>query len=277
MMIADLHMHTTASDGVMSPEALVEYAVSRGVTHMAVTDHDTLAGADALRGRATPIPVIPGVELSMADMHGLHLLGYGMADAQELRDTLEKLARHRLTRAEQMVEKLDQLGFPIDYGALAAQAKGTVGRPHIAREMAKNGYVSNPEEAFRRYIGDNGPAYVAARRLTMAEAIPLLRRSGFVPVLAHPAEVTQHHLTLRTLLDKWAGLGLMGVEAYHPANQKMGCANIDRMARGMGLIVTGGSDYHMAGDRHGLPGCMACRWPNCEADVNRLLEAIHQL
>ncbi len=276
-MIADLHMHTTASDGVLSPEKLVDYAAVRGVTLMAVTDHDTFDGADQLRGQATAIPVITGVELSMADMHGLHLLGYGTADAPELRDTVRRLAEHRLDRARLMVEKLTSLGYPLDYDALCAACEGSVGRPHIARAMVAAGYVKDTKQAFAQIIGNDGPAYVPSVRLTMAEALPLLRRNGFVPVLAHPAEVTQHHPTLQALLDTWQKQGLMGMEVYHPSNQKMGYSALEAMARRIGLLVTGGSDYHCEDDKHGLPGCTALHWHSAREDAAALMQAMEHM
>ena len=267
-------MHTTASDGVLSPRELVDFAVSRGVTIMAVTDHDTFDGADSLRGLELPIPVLTGVELSMADMKGLHLLGYGLTDAPELRRTVRDLAAKRLTRAERMVEKLNALGFPLDYAEIREGCEGTVGRPHIARAMAARGYVRNTEQAFDRYLGDDCPAYVPNERLTMAEALPLLRRSGFVPVLAHPAELEQKDETLRMLIEAWQKQGLMGVEVYHPSQQKRGFAQLDALVRRMGLLVTGGSDYHCDDNRHGQPGATALRWQAAEEDVSALQRAM---
>ena len=273
-MRPDLHMHTTASDGMLPPRALVDFAVARGVTIMAVTDHDTFDGVDSLRGLELPIPVITGVELSMADMKGLHLLGYGMTDAPELRRVVREMANKRLTRAARMVEKLNQLGFPLDYDEIRANCGGTVGRPHLARAMVAKGYIRTTEQAFDRYIGDDGPAYVPNERLTMAEALPLLRRNGFVPVLAHPAELEQKDEITRMLIETWQKQGLMGVEVYHPSQQKRSFALLDAMVRRMGLLVTGGSDYHCDDNRHGQPGSTALRWSNAEADVSALLAAM---
>lgn len=275
-MKPDLHMHTTASDGVLSPRALVDFAVQRGVTLMAITDHDTFDGADSLRGVETPIPVITGVELSMADMKGLHLLGYGLTDAPELRKTVRILAERRLNRAARMVEKLTEMGFPLDYDELCANCEGTVGRPHIARAMVAKGYVRSTEQAFNKYIGDDCPAYVPNERLTMAEALPMLRRNGFVPVLAHPAELEKDVMTTRMLIEAWQTQGLMGVEVYHPSQQKRGYAWLDAYARRLGLLVTGGSDYHCDDQRHGQPGCTAIHWHMAEEDVSALLAAMEQ-
>ena len=273
-MKPDLHMHTTASDGVLSPRALVDFAAFRGVTVMAITDHDTFDGVDSLRGMETSIPVITGVELSMADMKGLHLLGYGMTDAPELRQTVRELAQKRFTRAQRMVEKLNQLGFELDYEEIRANCAGTVGRPHIARVMAAKGYVRSTEQAFDKYIGDNCPAYVPNERLTMAQALPLLLRNGFVPVLAHPAELEQKDEVLRMLIESWQNQGLMGVEVYHPSQQKRSFAKLDAMVRRMGLLVTGGSDYHCDDNRHGQPGATVQHWQNAQADVDALQAAI---
>lgn len=274
-MKPDLHMHTTASDGVLSPRALVDFAAERGVTLMAITDHDTFDGADSLRGVETPIPVLTGVELSMADMKGLHLLGYGVTDAPELRQTVRILAEKRLTRAERMVDKLNEMGFPLDYAEICANCAGTVGRPHIARAMVAKGYIRSTEQAFDKYIGDDCPAYVPNERLTMVQALPLLLKSGFVPVLAHPAELEQKDEVLRMLIESWQNQGLMGVEVYHPSQQKRSFAKLDAMVRRMGLLVTGGSDYHCDDNRHGQPGCTALHWQNAEADVAALLAAIY--
>lgn len=275
-MKPDLHMHTTASDGLLPPRALVEFAASRGVTLMAVTDHDTFDGADSLRDAETPIPVLTGVELSIADMKGLHLLGYGAGDAPELRRVVRDLAEKRLTRAARMVEKLTEMGFPLDYGALCASRGGTVGRMHIVRAMLEKGYIRTAEEAFERYLGEGKPAYVAGERLTMAQALPLMRRNGFVSVLAHPAELEKDDMTLRALIEAWQKQGLLGVEVYHPSQEKRGFAPLDAMVRRMGLLVTGGSDYHCEDNRHGQPGCTVSHWRSCEADAEALLAAIHQ-
>lgn len=210
----------------------------------------------------------------MADMKGLHLLGYGMGDATELRRVVRDLAEKRLTRAARMVEKLTEMGFPLDYDELCASCGGSVGRPHIARAMVEKGYVCTTEEAFDRYVGEGRPAYVAGERLTMAQALPLMRHNGFVPVLAHPAELEKDDMTLRVLIEAWQKQGLMGVEVYHPSQEKRGFSSLDAMVRRMGLLVTGGSDYHCEDNRHGQPGCTAIHWRNREADAAALLGAI---
>lgn len=273
-MKLDLHMHTTSSDGMLSPRELVRLAAGRGVTVMAITDHDSLDGVDSLHGVQTEIPVLTGTELSLRDMKGLHLLGYGMGRAAELRSVVRELAEKRLSRARRMVDKLGALGMPLDYDVICAGCEGSVGRPHIARAMVNAGYVCDTNEAFNRWIGQDCPAYVAGERLSMAEALPLMRRNGFVPVLAHPAELEKDDMTLRMLLKAWQDQGLMGVEVYHPSQMSRGFQRLDAMVRRMGFLVTGGSDYHCDDGKHGQPGCTAAWWHTAETDLAALLQAM---
>ena len=275
MMKPDLHMHSTYSDGVLTPAQLVERAASTGVTAMAITDHDTFAGIDTLQGVSTAIPVIPGVELSLKDMHGLHLLGYGLAAAPELRRTVADLAAKRLTRAQTMVSRLASMGMPLNWHAMTSGYSGTLGRAHIARALLEQGYVISLQEAFDKYLGEGKPAYAAGERLSMAEALPLMRRSGFVPVLAHPALLCKDDLTLRTLIAHWQTQGLMGVEVYHPTLLGRTAA-LEHMVRSMGLLVTGGSDFHKDGDGHGAPGCICPEWANAQQDMDRLMDALQK-
>ncbi len=274
MMTPDLHMHTTSSDGLLSPRELVDYAARQGVTLMAVTDHDTFDGALSLQGTATPIPVLTGTELSLRDLHGLHLLGYGLTRDTELHRVVKDLSANRQTRTRKMLEKLSAMGMPLDEEALYQQAKGSIGRMHIARAMLQKGYIASHQEAFDRYIGNDGPAYVAGERLCMQEALDLMHRSGFIPVLAHPAELHKDELTLRTLLNTWKSQGLMGVEVYHPSQACRGFAHLDAAVRRMGFLVTGGSDYHANDGSHGQPGCTAAWWPNALQDAALLLRAM---
>lgn len=270
----DLHTHSTSSDGVLSPWELVCTAAEVGVTTLAITDHDTFDGVDSLRGRELPVEVIAGVELSLRDMHGLHLLGYGTCAAPELREAVQTLADKRRSRARQMVDKLAGLGMPMDDDELWGRCGGTIGRLHIARAMVAKGYTATIQEAFERWIGHDGPAYVAGERLSMAEALSLMQRGGFVPVLAHPAELGKDDMTLRALLESWQKQGLMGVEVYHPSQRGRGFAALDATARRMGLLVTGGSDFHAAGDKHGALGCMADMWSRRDEDLAALKAAM---
>ena len=260
MFKADLHMHSTFSDGVLTPGRLLEECLANGIELMALTDHDTFAGSDTLRGKTLDLPVIPGVELSMADRHGLHLLAYGQAEGRQLRETVQRLAVEREKRADRMLERLEALGMPISGEELRKQCSGTVGRPHIARAMVRLGYVGCMQEAFEKYLGNGKPAYVAGRKLTMTEALPLVRESGFIPVLAHPCELQLELTELEPMLRAWKDKGLMGMEVYHPSAASVGYLPLDHMARRLGLLVTGGSDFHQAHDKHGMIGCTCDAW-----------------
>lgn len=272
-MKPDLHTHTTASDGLLTPADLVALADKHRVTLLAVTDHDTFDGVAQLLGRATPMPILQGVELSLRDMHGLHLLGYGRTVDTPLHRKVRELSQMRLGRARQMVAKLNTMGYPLDYDEIAREAKGSVGRPHIARAMVRHGYVADTHEAFDRFLADGAPAYVAGERLSMAEALPLMKESGFVSVLAHPMELDKTDAMLRHLLGAWREQGLMGVEVYHPSAGRA-MPLLDLTARRMGFLVTGGSDFHGDGDRHGMVGCTAPLWAKAADDVEKLLQAV---
>ncbi len=275
-MKPDLHMHTNRSDGLLSPEQLTALAVARGVTLMAVTDHDTFSGVDTLLGKTFPIPVLCGIELSLRDMKGLHLLGYGQTKGLKLRAVVHQLTENRRIRASRMLQRLRELGYPMEEDEILDQCAGTVGRLHISRALVAHGYVRDVREAFDRLLGEGRPAYVAGERLCMREALALMNESGFVPVLAHPMELGKDEQTLRTLVRTWQDQGLRGMEVYHPSAMQGSYATLDAMARRNGLLVTGGSDYHGDGDRHGQPGCTASAWRQAEKDVQALLSAMAQ-
>lgn len=268
-------MHSTFSDGVLSPTELVEKAAGLGVEVMAVTDHDTFEGIDSLRGTETPIPVITGVELSLNDMKGLHLLGYGRSAALPLRQKVAELAQKRVVRAKAMVQRLADMGMPLDWAEMTRGYCGTVGRAHIGRALVAGGYARSMQDAIDRFIGEGKPAYVAGERLSMAEALPLMRENGFVPVLAHPLQLDKDEITLRTLLLHWKSQGLMGVEVYHPSSLSR-WERLERMARDMGFMVTGGSDFHKEGDSHGMPGCICPAWTRAGDDLRRLMDAMEK-
>lgn len=271
----DFHMHSAFSDGVLSPIRLAEKVAAMGVTIMALTDHDTFAGVDALQGVPTPIPVLTGVELSLRDMAGLHLLGYAKAVNDEVRRVVDDLASKRLSRARQMVANLAAMGMPLEWNDITMGYSGTVGRAHIARAMVRAGYADTVQQAIQRYLAEDKPAFVPGERLSMGEALPLLRDNGFVPVLAHPGLLGRDE-ALHTLMAHWQKQGMMGVEVFHPSLP--GCTvPLEHMARRMGLLVTGGSDYHKDGDSHGSPGSTCAQWRQAETDAARLMEAIQKV
>jgi hypothetical protein len=255
---ADLHVHTTYSDGQHDPGALMEMAAERGVQVLAITDHDTLAGWDAARAMPDhgPIDLIPGVELSgTVEDSDVHLLGYGFDPSHTgLRTHLKQLAQARRLRAQQIVEKLNAQGIDLSYEAVqeAAGKSESIGRPHIARALAKGGHVSSHEDAFNTYIGSKHAAYLPTPSQRAEKAIDLIHRAGGVAVLAHPGHWTSERIIWR-LVER----GLDGIEIIHPSHQDFLIDYYQHIADRHTLLMTGGSDYHghRSGDDKNLGRC----------------------
>jgi len=254
---ADLHTHSNCSDGVLSPAALVELAVSRGVEIMALTDHDSMEGLPEAAQAAARYPaftLIPGVEMS-TDIAGgeVHVLGYFLdpKDAH-LQEELARLRDSRWDRGRRMVEKLHDLGVNVSWERVQAIAGGgAVGRPHVAQALLEKGHVGSVQEAFDRYIGRNGPAYAERNKMTPAEAVAFLQQRGAFPVLAHPRETEN----LEDLLPALQEAGLGGMEVYYQDYDEASVERLLTIARRRGLLPTGGSDYHGFGGEHQrLPG-----------------------
>ena len=275
MIRPDLHMHSTASDGRLSVYDLARQAARADVTMFAVTDHDTLAGlsdaADAAYERG--LAFLPGVEISAECGAEVHVLGYGVrADDPVLNARFRLMAQDRSDRIDAMAEKLKDMGMPLPMDEIRAQAGASIGRPHLARGMIKMGYVVTVDEAFDRFLNRGRPAYVPRKKVSVAEAISLLKDRGAVPVLAHPALLKWSMERFLPLLDEWQAAGLRGIEVYHPANRG-NYPMWDRLARQRGLMVTGGSDFHDFNDSHGLIGETAAEWPTACDDAWALYRA----
>jgi len=254
---ADLHTHSNCSDGLLSPAALVELAVSRGVRIMALTDHDSTEGLPEAIQAASHYPnftLIPGVELS-TDVPGseVHVLGYFLDPKDgHLQEELAHLRSLRRDRGRRMVEKLRDLGLDISWERVRAIADGgAVGRPHVAQALLEKGYIGSTQEAFERYIGRNGPAYVERTKMTPAEAVAFLHHQRALPVLAHPREMENLEGLLPTLQEA----GLAGMEVYYQDYDEATIERLLTIARRHGLLPTGGSDYHgLGGEHERLPG-----------------------
>jgi len=248
--LVDLHVHSTASDGKLIPEAIIGKAAELGLRVISLTDHDSIAGiVPALKAvKAFPgLTFIPGVEIStdLADGEA-HILGYFIDYTDPaLEKSLEKFRDSRFGRGRGMVEKLAALGINIDWSRVQEIAgDGAIGRPHIARAMLEKGYITTFEEAFDKYIGHGGPAYVEREKMTPEEAVALIVRSKGLPVLAHPFTVKKPETILKSL----KAAGLIGIEAYYKDNTPQQTAATLRLAKKYGLIPTGGTDYHGIGD-----------------------------
>jgi predicted metal-dependent phosphoesterase TrpH len=246
----DLHLHTTASDGVLSPSRIVEYAREKGLQAIALTDHDTIDGNEQAldEGQKLGLEVIPGVEISAQfDLGSMHILGYFLDIGNEtLNEKLSLLQETRAKRNPQMVEKLRELGVEISYDdVLYASGGGQVGRPHFAHVLLKKGFVNTVQEAFDRYLGKGAPAYVDKFRFDPKEGMNLIREAHGIPVLAHP--FTLHIPSARqlnALLTELTQLGLKGIEVYYPEHTDDQISLYKDLAERHGLLVTGGSDYH---------------------------------
>jgi predicted metal-dependent phosphoesterase TrpH len=242
----DLHLHSTASDGKLSPETLVKMAAELGLKYIALTDHDSVAGIPTALEAARAFPgltFIPGVEISTDVPEGeVHILGYFIDYADpELGKSLEKFRDSRQGRAQGIVTKLKKLGINIDWARVQELAgDGAIGRPHIARAMIEKGYVNKFEEAFEKYIGHGGPAYVERYKMAPAEAVALILSARGLPVLAHPFTVSGPEKLVKGLKTA----GLVGLEAYYKDASREDTGTMLRLAEQYGLIATGGSDYH---------------------------------
>ena len=243
----DLHTHTVFSDGTTTPEENVRLAVAAGLSGLAITDHDTIAGWQRAGAAcdAAGIAFVPGLEFSCeAGGHGVHILGYWVDPTNEpLRAECARLRSERERRGREILARLRDLGVELDEADVRRRAAGApVGRPHIAAVLVDRGIVPDLETAFDRYLADDGPAYVAKRALDPVRGIGLLRAAGGAAVIAHPA-MSQPAVTL-DLVDEMTAAGLAGIEADHPAHDPEQTRRWRAVAAARGLVVTGSSDFH---------------------------------
>ncbi|MBA7634110.1 3',5'-nucleoside bisphosphate phosphatase [subsurface metagenome] len=246
MAKVDLHIHSTASDGHLSPAEIIHHAAERGLSVIALTDHDSVDGITSALAAAKAFPklkVIPGVEISTEIAQGdVHVLGYFIDYTdRELQVKLAGLRDSRLKRAKGMLAKLKNLGIHIDWERVREIAgTGSIGRPHIAQIMLEKGYITSLKEAFDKYIGRGGPAYVEREKMTPAEAVELILKANGLPVLAHPFTANNPE---RLIVELMAS-GLIGIEAYYKDYTADKISSLVSLADKYGLIATGGSDYH---------------------------------
>lgn len=244
MQKADLHTHTTASDGLMSPQEVVRWASIKRLKAVGITDHDTVNGiVPAIEASEKyDVEVVPGIELStLYEKEEIHILGYYIDyKAEWFLDTLRKIQNSRFERAERIVGKLQGLGVDITLEQVKDIAEdGAIGRPHIARAMINKGYITNIKDAFRGYIGKGGPAYVDRYKLECAEAVEMIRKLGGVSILAHPGLIKS-----KEYIGKLLDLGIDGIEAYHSKHDEDTIRYALTIAQSRKLLITGGSDCH---------------------------------
>ena len=259
---------------MLAPDKLMERAKSLGFTHVALTDHDSMAGIPLAREAAKRLglTLISGVELSCGAQKEIHVLGYGFdPENQALRAFCAERVRQREIRTQAMAQRLCELGKPISMARVKALARGVMGRPHVARALMEAGHVLSVSEAFDRYLKPGKPAYVPKEDVKVSEAVRLIDAAGGVAVLAHPMELKMGETMLESLIGEWKGQGLAGVEVYHPSAQNNHVSFLLHLAQRENMLITGGSDFHGEAVRRTEIGEGLDRWRNMESDMHALL------
>lgn len=240
----DLHMHSNASDGTFTPDEVARMAAGNGVEVFSLTDHDTLDGIPSAAACANRfgIRLITGVELSVSEEGmDVHLLAYGFDESDPaLAAAVSRYRDGRRERARKILSRLKGLGIRIAFEEVEEIASGgALGRPHVAEALLRAGHVETFNEAFQRYLGHHGPAYVPKPRVTLEEATSIVRDAGGVTILAHPGTLNRDHL-----IPAWARRGLDGIEVWHSKHDPVAIDRYRGYAHLHGLLMTGGSDYH---------------------------------
>ncbi|MDI6893243.1 MAG: PHP domain-containing protein [Bacillota bacterium] len=240
----DLHVHTTASDGTWDPARVVREAARLGLAGVAITDHDTVAGVaeGVAEGARAGITVVPGVEVGAErGSEEVHVLGYFVdVDHRGLRATLLRLQGSRERRMERMAERVARLGMPVSLQRVRELAAGgALGRPHMARALVEAGYATSVKEAFERFLERGRPGYVPREHISPEAAVGVIREAGGAGVLAHPGLLRDD-----SFIPDLVACGLAGIEVYYPEHGPEAVARYRAMARRLGLMATGGSDFH---------------------------------
>lgn len=249
-MYIDLHIHTTESDGTLTPSQVVRYAKEKGLKAIAITDHDTIHGnEEAIKeGVNEGVEVIPGVEISVDYSPGtMHMLGYFITTEDPiLNEKLALLQDSRADRNPRIIEKLNKLGLSLTYDEVVqVSGGGQVGRPHMAQVLMKKGYTKSIKEAFDKYLGKGAPAYLDKFRLSAVEAITMITDAGGIPVLAHPFTLyCKSSDELDALVEKLVNQGLQGLEVYYSEHDERKTSSYKLLAKRYNLAITGGSDFH---------------------------------
>lgn len=252
----DLHIHSNASDGSLSPREILNQALQLGLAAVSITDHDTVAGSVAAIEGGIPsgLAFLTGIEISAAPPAGysargsFHILGYGIElRSPQLNKTLDVLQQARSNRNPQIIARLRDMGIPISLEAVQAEfgGEGQLGRPHIAQLMVQEGWVASFNEAFDRFLGAGKPAYVDKHRVPCADALAIIRLAGGLPVLAHPGLLKINRgVAFETMLDSLQEMGMRGLEVYYPEHSPELIGYYADCAARRGLLKTGGTDFH---------------------------------
>jgi predicted metal-dependent phosphoesterase TrpH len=251
MSFVDLHCHSTASDGTLSPADLVRLAKRSNLTALALTDHDTVAGVEeaAREARSIGLDFLAGIEISAEYPHPgtMHILGYGVDPSDgSLKSLTDTLIAGRDNRNPRIVSKLNELGVRVSMKEWEDEAQGVVlGRPQLAAILVRKGYVGSIKQAFEKYIGQGAPAYFDKERLTPRQAIERIRAAGGLPVLAHPTQLRlQNFAQIENEIKNLLDLGLAGIEVIHSDFDQPTVDFLTSLAERLRLLKTGGSDFH---------------------------------
>lgn len=270
---ADLHLHSAFSDGLYTPDELCRLAVKYHVDCVALTDHDTAAGLSAMRAAAETCGLLflSGVEVSTGMGGRVHVLCYGLDEnCAPLADFLAKAGADRQARAAEMLRRLQSAGVSLGDEENELLSNPCVGRAHIARALVRAGAVKTVPEAFERFLAEGKCAYVPRKHLATGDVIAKLAQMGGAVALAHPLRSGFTEKDLRALLPEWRSRGLCAVEAFHPSAGAGAARRLEHMARDMGLIVTGGSDFHGEPNARVRVGRLPAGWNACREDVRAL-------
>lgn len=270
----DLHMHSTASDGTDTPKEIITKCRKLGLKLSAITDHDTMDSQPEAISAAKKLKLkyLTGVEFSVRHTGELHILGYGMDTSdQELIAMMDDLRGSRIERVHEIIRVVQEHGMKIDFADVERFAKGnTLGRPHVALALIEKGYASDLQDAFTRYLNEEGSCYVQRRKLNPQQAIEMILKTGGIPVLAHPKFVRTDDI--ETLATELRRIGLGGIEAYYPAHSNADVERYLGIAQRHGLLVTEGSDYHGAMRPYAAIACEKRTGPYLEESIKILTE-----
>lgn len=277
---ADLHLHSTASDGTLTPEELVKEVARQNISFMALTDHETMRGLDDAAKAAMKLGIqfIPGCEINTAGEDEVHLLFYFVDNSmKELTDLITSINADRKHRAEKFVKRFNELGIYLSLDDFQVPEGTQVHRPHVADALVRKGHVSSRQDAFQRYLAVGKPGYIPRLRVETVDAITLANRLGALVVLAHPGLIRNQDLISLNALAALKEAGLHGIEAYYSKHSPAVAAHWAKIAKDLNLLVTGGSDFHGFHDSHGPVGAHLKNWKTAKEDVDALFERSKRL
>lgn len=251
MKYADLHIHSTYSDGHLTPEEIIEIAIERKINCISITDHDTLSSQYIVKEEYDNLKIISGIELSTEYENDIeiHILGYCIdIDNNSLKNIVDRLKSSRITRIENTIAKLKGIGIEISMMDLPINNLSSLGRSHIAQALVKKGYAENFKSAFINYLVIGKPAFVKREKINYKEILQGIKDAGGIAVLAHPGDI-HRQMELDMLVKRLKCYGLGGIEIYHPSHSNEKINNYYNLARKNKLLVTGGSDCHSISDK----------------------------